>query len=156
MDCSHRAPVSMGVCRQEYWSGLPFPSPGDLPDPGIEPTQETSLPSEPPGKPILYKQGLKNVVEDVPYKMEERGVPEGLLGLNSGMILSPFHAVPTCAYIYLFPLVPLIFWKAPQPLFFLASWSFSLFFSYFHSVLFPKVFSKYLLFLWNAGVPCLT
>ena len=41
---------------QEYWSGLPFPSPRDLPDPGIEPRSPTlqadSLPSEPPGKPI--------------------------------------------------------------------------------------------------------
>ena len=33
-----QAPLSMGFSRQEYWSGLPFPSPGDLPDPGIEPT----------------------------------------------------------------------------------------------------------------------
>ena len=32
-----QAPLSMGFARQEYWSGLPFPSPGDLPDPGIEP-----------------------------------------------------------------------------------------------------------------------
>ena len=44
----------MGFSRQEYWSGLPFPSPGDLPDPGIEagsPTlQADALPSEPPGK----------------------------------------------------------------------------------------------------------
>jgi len=44
----------MEFCRQEYWSGLPFPSPGDLPDPGIEPMspslQTYSLPSEPPGK----------------------------------------------------------------------------------------------------------
>ena len=43
--------------RQEYWSGLPFPIPGDLPDPGIEPAspelQADSLPSEPPGKPLL-------------------------------------------------------------------------------------------------------
>ena len=42
----------MGFSRQEYWSGLPFPSPGDLPDPGIEPRppalQADSLPSEPP------------------------------------------------------------------------------------------------------------
>ena len=35
---AHPAPPSMGFSRQEYWSGLPFPSPGDLPDPGIEPT----------------------------------------------------------------------------------------------------------------------
>ena len=45
----------MGFPRQEYWSGLPFPSPGDLPDPGIEPRspalQADSLPSELPRKP---------------------------------------------------------------------------------------------------------
>ena len=44
-----------GVRRQEYWSGLPFPSPGDLPDPGIQPRSPSlwadALPSEPPGKP---------------------------------------------------------------------------------------------------------
>ena len=33
----HQAPLSLGFSKQEYWSGLPFPSPGDLPDPGIEP-----------------------------------------------------------------------------------------------------------------------
>ena len=50
MDYSMQAPLSMGFSRQEYWSGLPFPSPGDLPDPGIKPgsptLQEDSLPSE--------------------------------------------------------------------------------------------------------------
>jgi len=44
----------MGFSRQEYWGGFPFPSPGDLPDPGIKPRfsalQVDSLPSEPPGK----------------------------------------------------------------------------------------------------------
>ena len=48
--------LSMGFSRQEYWSRLPFPSPGDLPGPGIEPRspalQADALPSEPPGKPI--------------------------------------------------------------------------------------------------------
>ena len=52
---THQAPLSMEFSRQEYWSGLPFPSPGDLPDPGIKPRcpvlQEVSLPAEPPGKP---------------------------------------------------------------------------------------------------------
>ena len=47
---------SMGFSRQEYWSGLPFPSPGDLPDSEIKPRssalQAKSLPSEPPGKPF--------------------------------------------------------------------------------------------------------
>ena len=51
----HQAPLSMGFSRQEYWSGLPFPSPGDLPDhPGIEPRSPTlqadTLTSAPPGK----------------------------------------------------------------------------------------------------------
>ena len=35
---AHQAPLSMGFSRQEYWSGLPHPPPGDLPDPGPEPT----------------------------------------------------------------------------------------------------------------------
>ena len=47
---AHQAPLSMGFSRQEYWSGLPFPSPGDLPNPGIEPessaVQADSLPTE--------------------------------------------------------------------------------------------------------------
>jgi len=38
----HQAPLSMGFSRQEYWNGWPFPSPGDLPDPGIEPTSAVS------------------------------------------------------------------------------------------------------------------
>ena len=38
---AYQSPPSMGISRQEYWSGLPFPSPGDLPDPGIEPGSPT-------------------------------------------------------------------------------------------------------------------
>ena len=53
---AYEAPTSMGFSRQEYWSGLPFPSPGDLPDPGIEPRspalQADALPYKLPGKPI--------------------------------------------------------------------------------------------------------
>ena len=56
-----QAPPSMGFSRQEYWSGLPCPPPGDLPDPGIEPRSPTwqadSLLSEPPGKPLLIVWG---------------------------------------------------------------------------------------------------
>ena len=52
---AYQAPPSMGFSRQEYWSGVPFPSPGDLPDPGIEPRSPTlqanALTSDPPGKP---------------------------------------------------------------------------------------------------------
>ena len=39
---AHQAPLSMGFSRQEYWSGLPCPPPGDLPDPGIKPASLTS------------------------------------------------------------------------------------------------------------------
>ena len=46
-----QAPPSMGFPRQEYWSGLPFPSPGDLPNPGSPVLQAGGLPSGPPGKP---------------------------------------------------------------------------------------------------------
>ena len=51
---AHQAPLSLGFSRREYWSGLPFPSAEDLPDPGIEPgspaLQADSLPTELPGK----------------------------------------------------------------------------------------------------------
>ena len=54
---AHQAPLSMKFSWQEYWSGLPFPSPGDLHDPGVEPgspaLQADSLPFEPPGKPPM-------------------------------------------------------------------------------------------------------
>ena len=55
------APLSMEFSRQEYWSGLPFPSPEDLPNPGIKPKSPTlqadSLPPEPQGKPTYMPSG---------------------------------------------------------------------------------------------------
>ena len=61
-----QAPLSMGFSRQEYWSGLPFPPPGELPNPGINPRllrllhwQAGSLPLVPPGKPHPEVRGLK-------------------------------------------------------------------------------------------------
>ena len=63
---AHQAPLSMEFSRQEWWNGLPFPTPGGLPDPGIEPDSPASLvlsgrffTSEPPGKPVyinLYQK----------------------------------------------------------------------------------------------------
>ena len=57
----------MGFPRQEHWTGLPFPSPRDLFNPGIEPTspvpQAVSLPSEPPGKPQLVPKYIINKIE---------------------------------------------------------------------------------------------
>ena len=57
---AYQASPSMRFSGQEYWSGLPFPSPGDLPDPGIEPAgspalEADALTSEPPAKPIYLK-----------------------------------------------------------------------------------------------------
>ena len=59
---AYQAPLSMGFSRQEYWSGVPLTSPGDLPNPGTEPgssaLQTDALPSEPPGKPIIFRACL--------------------------------------------------------------------------------------------------
>ena len=65
---AYQAPLSIGFSRQECWRGLPFPSPGDLPDPGIEPGSPTlqadALPSEPPGKPnvINYISKIRIII----------------------------------------------------------------------------------------------
>ena len=57
---AHQAPLSMGLSRQEYWSGLPFPPPGDLTNQRIEPRspalQEDPSPSEPPGKLLTMRR----------------------------------------------------------------------------------------------------
>ena len=61
---AQQIPLSMKFSKQEYWSGLSFPSPGDLPNPGIEPRspvlQADSLPAEPQGKPIIYYTPIQN------------------------------------------------------------------------------------------------
>ena len=66
-----QAPLSIGFPRQEYWSGLPYPSPGDLPKPQIEPRSPTlqvdSLPSEPAGKPKDTGEGSLSLLQGIPY-----------------------------------------------------------------------------------------
>ena len=63
---TYQAPLSRGFSRQDYWSGLPFPSPGDLPDLAIKPGSPTlqadALPSEPPGKPWFQLNQFPNQV----------------------------------------------------------------------------------------------
>ena len=72
---AYQAPPSMIFSRQEYWNGLLFPSPGDLPDPGIEPgspaLEADALTSEPPGKPHIIEPMSISGFEKVPwtYKM---------------------------------------------------------------------------------------
>ena len=68
MDCTCQAPLSMGFYRQEYWSGLPWCSPADLPNPGIEPMspcllpwQAGSLPLVPPGKHEVKQVVVRNI-----------------------------------------------------------------------------------------------
>ena len=69
---AYQAPPSVGFSRQEYWSGLPFPSPGDLPNPGIEPRSSTlqadALPSEPPGNRSVNNN--KQLVNNLPAMQE--------------------------------------------------------------------------------------
>ena len=71
----------MGFSRQEYWSGLPFPSPGDLPDPGVKPgsppLQADSLPYETPGKPQEGegKGNIKDILRFQAWMIGEVGTP---------------------------------------------------------------------------------
>ena len=64
----------MGFSRQECWGGLPFPSPGDLPYPGIEPPspalQADALPSEPPGKPLELLELIIHSAYEVIFQTE--------------------------------------------------------------------------------------
>ena len=79
----------MGFSRQEYWSGLPFPSPGDLPNPGIEPRSPTlqadALTSAPPGKPVgepVWKLKSRNP-GSISFQNVENSIPgpPGMHGL---------------------------------------------------------------------------
>ena len=66
-----QAPLSMGFHRQEYWSGLPFPTPEDLPDPGIKPLSPASsalagrfFTTEPPEKPVVRQKKKKKPIRE--------------------------------------------------------------------------------------------
>ena len=73
---AHQAPLSMGFSRQEYWSELPFPSPGDLPDLRIEPmspvSQANSSPTQSPGKPVLTRPTRIKSPQSVSLNLEGR------------------------------------------------------------------------------------
>ena len=74
----HQAPLSIGFSRQEYWSGLPCPSPEDLPSPGIKPRsftlQADSLPSEPAGKPTNTGGGSLSLLQGIFLTQESNQV----------------------------------------------------------------------------------
>ena len=67
---AHQSPPSMGFSRQEDWNGLPFPSPGDPPNPGIEPgspaLEADALTSEPPGKPHAAAAAAAKLLQSCP------------------------------------------------------------------------------------------
>ena len=75
---AYQASLSMEFFRQEYWSGLPFPSPGDLPDPGIKPRSPTlqadTSPSEPPGKPLNIAYSTKPLLTKEQNPHEDRHI----------------------------------------------------------------------------------
>ena len=78
---AYQAPPSNGFSRQEYWTGLPFPSPGDLPNPGIKPGSPTleadALTSEPPGKPQGRQEGQVNTCPSLSLILQPLLFPTG-------------------------------------------------------------------------------
>ena len=86
MNCSPPGPAVHGIILQEYWSGLPFPSPGDLPDPGIEPgslaLQTDSLLSEPPGKVPVTREMSMDLGKCM--AVDHLGFPGGVSGKELG------------------------------------------------------------------------
>ena len=89
---AHQAPLSMGFPRQEHWSGLPFPSPGDLPDPGIEPVSPAwraySLPLSHRESPFLSVIYLETVV-----------MFENQIQTRNTFVTSKFSDIGTCFFI---------------------------------------------------------
>ena len=90
---AHQAPLSMGFLRQEYWSGLPFLSPGDLPDPGIEPTSPALLVDSLPivchrESQMLYTWGWQT--------SSTEGQPINMLGF----LLQEAKSWLYCSYLY--------------------------------------------------------
>ena len=90
-----QAALSMEFSRQEYWSGLPFPSPGDLPDPGMKPRSSTfqadSLPSEPLEKP--------NFTMELSRCLPQEMLPCTITCYNSSGQSLPVHGVTVCVHV---------------------------------------------------------
>ena len=102
-----QAPLSMGFSRQGYWSGLPFPSPGDLPDPGIEPRspalQAVSLPIELPRKLL---GGGWVPLNTSPTLLDSAAVLDFDTRRQPWLSLSPFQTRPAQSSLSL--------WEGPQ------------------------------------------
>ena len=92
--------LSMGLSRQEYWSGLPCPPPGDLPNPGTEPRSPTvkadSLSSEPPGKPTDTGVGSARLLQGI---FSPQVANRGLLHYRQILYQINYQGSPTCGLI---------------------------------------------------------
>ena len=103
---THQTPLSMGFFRQEYWSGLPFPSPGNLPDPGIKSwspeLQAGSLLSEPPGKPSYLKK-ISSLSHSIVF------LQFFALFTQEGFLLSPCYSLELCIQLGIYFVCPLPF-----------------------------------------------
>ena len=112
---ARQAPLPWGFSRPEYWSGLPCPPPGDLPNPGVNPRspalQAGSLLSEPPGKPWAlwgnaktFKPTLKNNLEDQAWLFFFKSFLQLVRSLppsNNNLL----HSISSSS-LYVFPLLP--------------------------------------------------
>ena len=103
-----QAPLSMGFSRQEYWSGLPYPPPGDLSHPGIEPTfpvtsavQADSLTTKLPGQPLLMHTQLLFSVSFAPFLSSTRpyNVWSLLLHLRFSLLYLNHNFIYTITYM---------------------------------------------------------
>ena len=98
---AHQAPLSMGLSRQEYWRGLSFPSPGDLPDSEIE-----------PGSPVLQADPLPSELPGEPYStpIQQATIASSCKHKRAGTFSLALHEIPVpctlldscCAYINFF------------------------------------------------------
>ena len=102
-----QAPLSKEFSRQAYWSGLPFPPPGDLPNPGIELRSSTlqtdSLPSEPPGKPKNSGVGSLSLLQGIFLTPE---LNQGLLHCRWILYQLSYQGIPYIMYMLCIFCVP--------------------------------------------------
>ena len=102
---AHQALPSMGFSRQEYWSGLPFPSPGDLPSPGIKPRspalQADASTSEPPGKCTV---NVPTKQTEKPFCASKKDYQQAIMSLNK---TEPLLVAPQVGAQYFVPKTPL-------------------------------------------------
>ena len=97
---ARQAPLSMGFSMQVYWSGLPCPPPGDLPNPGTEPrspaSQADSLPSESPGKPHMVRSAIQMGLSplDTPSTCGINHSPRPQLAPRPALLLHPWLPLP--------------------------------------------------------------